>query len=570
MSEERTQREEASIPEIRVDGVWENVLEGKAREILQDGVLPGYLRLRRWFGSKGRTMGRISIIGHVPLSDGDVTVYLLFVKVTYAEGAADVVMLPIHYLNLESARKLLEESPQSIISRLIVDGRGGLLYDGAYNDSFHRALFKTIARGMKIKLPEGELTGRCSKTFSTLPAGTGVPESSAVLKAEQSNTSILFDNSYFLKLYRRTVEGPNPEAEIGLFLTDHIHFKGVAPLAGTLEYRRYDGEPVTIAMLQGYIPSHGDAWTYTLGELARFYDHVLTKKWEISRASPLPPSLYDVDFAAVPPPMQESIGGFYLEMVAQLGKRTGELHLALASRPEEPAFGPEPYSILYQRSVYQSMSNLTEKVFSSLERNIGRLAGETGQEALRVLDAEQDILGRLHKFLDCTFSAMRIRIHGDYHLGQVLYTGNDFIIIDFEGEPARTMSERRIKHSPLRDVVGMIRSFHYAAHAVLLQRLHVRSEDVPLLDEWAEAWYRSVSGVFLHAYLNTVAESTFIPVERQDLEIMLDAFLLEKAIYELGYELDNRPGWVRIPLRGIRGILRGAPAGKRTIATDQT
>ena len=570
MSEEITQMEEPRIPEIRVDAVWENVLEGKAREILQGGVLPGYLQRSRWFGSKGRTMGRISIIDRLPLSDGDVTVYLLFVEITYAEGGAEVVMLPIHYLDMESARHLLEESPQSVITRLIVGGREGLLYDGAYSVSLHMALFKTVARGKKIKLRGGELTGRRSRAFRTLLAGTGVPESSTVLKAEQTNTSIIFDNSYILKLYRRTVEGANPEAEIGLFLTDHIHFEGVAPLAGTLEYRRNDGEPVTIAMLQGYIPSQGDAWTYTLDELARFYDHVLSKKGEVPGASPLPLSLYDVDFAAVPPLMQELIGGFYLEMVALLGKRTGELHLALASRPEEPAFSPEPYSILYQRSVYQSMRSLARKVFSSLGRNIGRFTGETGQEAQRVLDAEQDILRQLHKFLDRKFSAMKIRIHGDYHLGQVLYTGKDFIIIDFEGEPARTMSERRIKHSPLRDVAGMIRSFHYAAHAVLLQQLHLRSEDVPLLDEWAEAWYRSVSRVFLHAYLNTVAESTFIPGERQDLEIMLDAFLLEKAIYELGYELDNRPGWVRIPLRGIRGILQDAPAGKRTIANDQT
>jgi len=284
---------------------------------------------------------------------------------------------------------------------------------------------------------------------------------------------------------------------------------------------------------------------------------VLSRTGAVREAPPLPVSLFDLDFAAVPPLMQELIGGFFLEMVGLLGNRTGELHLALASRPQTPAFSPEPFSLLYQRSVYQSMRSLGRQVLVRLERNLERLAPETRTEAQWLLASEQEILRRLRRFLDRKFSAMKIRIHGDYHLGQVLFTGKDFIIIDFEGEPARAMSERRIKRSPLRDVAGMIRSFHYAAHAVLHQHGQLRSEDVQALSEWGQAWYCHVSGVFLHAYLGTVANASFVPKERQDLEIMLDAFLLEKAVYELGYELDNRPDWVEIPLRGIRELVEG-------------
>ena len=319
---------------------------------------------------------------------------------------------------------------------------------------------------------------------------------------------------------------------------------------------RAAAEPV-IAILQGYVPSQGDAWTFTLDEVTRYFDRVLSRAGEDREAPPLPSSLFDLDFAAVPPLMQELIGGFFLEMVALLGRRTGELHRTLASRPQEPAFSPEPFSLLYQRSVYQSMRSLARQVLVHLGRNLQRLPPEIKAEAQWLLDAEQEILRRLRRFIDRKFIAMKIRIHGDYHLGQVLYTGKDFIVIDFEGEPARAMSERRIKRSPLRDVAGMIRSFHYAAHTVLLKHGQLRSEDVPALGEWAEAWYRHVSGVFLHAYLGTVAGASFVPEERQDLEIMLDAFLLDKAIYELGYELDNRPDWVRIPLRGIKEIMEG-------------
>lgn len=382
-----------------------------------------------------------------------------------------------------------------------------------------------------------------------------MPETSRVLKAEQTNTSIIYDHSFYLKLYRRLEEGVNPEAEMGRFLTENVRFAGTAPLIGTLEYRRAAAEPINIAILQGYVPSQGDAWTFTLDEVTRYFDRVLSRAGEGREAPPLPSSLFDLDYSAVPPLMQELIGGFFLEMVALLGRRTGELHRTLASRPQEQAFSPEPFSLLYQRSVYQSMRSLARQVLVHLGRNLQRLAPEMKAEAQWLLDAEQEILRRLGRFLERKFTAMKIRIHGDYHLGQVLYTGKDFIVIDFEGEPARAMSERRIKRSPLRDIAGMIRSFHYAAHTVLLQHGQLRSEDDPALAEWAEAWYRHVSGVFLHAYLDTVASASFVPEERQDLEIMLDAFLLDKAIYELGYELDNRPDWVRIPLRGIKEII---------------
>lgn len=560
-AEAATQKEETGIPELSVEAGWEKVLEGRHREAMERAVLPEFLRKSRWFGGKGRTISRISIADRLPVASGEVTVFLLFIEVTYAEGGAEVVLLPVSYADQESFRQLLEESPQAVIARLFVNGKEGALYDGAYSGVLHDFLFKTIAREKKIKLPRGELSGWRSRAFRTLLAGTGRPESSMVLKAEQTNTSIIFDDSFFLKLYRRLEEGPNPEVEMGVFLSESVRFDGVAPLAGTVEYRHATAGPVTIAMLQGYIPSHGDAWTFTLDEVARYYEHVLSKKDEVPEAPPLPPSLFDVYFDAVPALMQELIGGFYLEMVALLGKRTGELHLALASRPDEPTFSPEPFSLLHQRSVYQSMRSLARKVIARLGRNLAKFDREIRAEAEWVLAAEQEILKREERFLERKFSAMKIRIHGDYHLGQVLYTGKDFFIIDFEGEPAQAMSERRIKRSPLRDVAGMIRSFHYAAYTVLLQHGVVRSEDAQLLEAWANAWYRYVSGVFLHSYLATVAAASFIPREQQDLEIMLDAFMLDKAVYELGYELDNRPDWVRIPLQGIQGILRGSTTG---------
>jgi maltose alpha-D-glucosyltransferase/alpha-amylase len=241
--------------------------------------------------------------------------------------------------------------------------------------------------------------------------------------------------------------------------------------------------------------------------------------------------------------------------VKLLGQRTGELHLALASGPDDGVFAPEPFNAMAQRSVYQTMRALVRRTTELLGKKIDNLPEKFREEAREVLGAEKEILQREKRLLDRKTNAAKIRIHGDYHLGQVLYTGKDFIILDFEGEPARPLSERKLKRSPLRDVAGMMRSFQYAAYSALWQPA-MRNEDVPFLERWADMWYRHVSSVFLQSYLHTTASAVFIPKNSDDLQVMLEAYLLDKAIYEIGYELNNRPEWVVIPIRGIKHILK--------------
>jgi maltose alpha-D-glucosyltransferase/alpha-amylase len=378
-----------------------------------------------------------------------------------------------------------------------------------------------------------------------------------VLKAEQSNTSILYEDKYYFKLFRSLKEGVNPDQEIIRFLTEKTHFPNIPPFAGGLQYRRSGLEPIAIGLLQGFIPNQGDGWTYTKDGIGRYFEKVLSRIKEIQDIPKAPLSLLDIDLASIPPLLRELIEGHYLEMVTLLGKRTGELHLALSSAPDEPDFAPEPFSMLYQRSVYQSMRGLVRRVLQSLRKKTKTLPESLQEQAVWLLGSEEKILNRLREIVGRRFSAMKIRIHGDYHLGQVLYTGKDFVIIDFEGEPARELTERRLKRSPLRDVAGMVRSFHYAAHTALLKEASLRSEDVPALEPWTDLWYRYVSGVFVRSYLDTVEKEPFIPAEKKELEIMLKAFLLEKAVYELGYELNNRPEWVIIPLRGLKDLLEG-------------
>jgi maltose alpha-D-glucosyltransferase/alpha-amylase len=253
--------------------------------------------------------------------------------------------------------------------------------------------------------------------------------------------------------------------------------------------------------------------------------------------------------------LDELIGGVYPEKVTLLGRRTGEMHLSLAGGADDPGFAPEQFNAMAQRSTYQSMRALLRRTFQVLQKKIPDMPEAFRAEAEEVAAAENEILEREKRLLDRRLGAAKIRIHGDYHLGQVLHTGKDFFILDFEGEPARPLSERKLKRSPLRDVAGMMRSFQYAAYSALWQPA-MRAEDVPFLERWADLWYREMSSVFLRSYLKTTANAPFIPDDTTDLEVFLRAYLLDKAVYEIGYELNSRPDWVVIPIRGIKHILQ--------------
>jgi maltose alpha-D-glucosyltransferase/alpha-amylase len=356
---------------------------------------------------------------------------------------------------------------------------------------------------------------------------------------------MLFENKFFLKLYRKLEDGVNPDVEITRFLTDCAKFPNVPAFGGAIEYRRGKSEPTVVCLLQNAVTSENDAWVMTLDHVGRFYERVLGRKADLQNET------------APGPLLDELVGGIYPEKARLLAQRTGELHLALASTQDDLLFAPEPFNAMAQRSVFQSMRALLRRTTALLQKKIDNLPPSFRDEAKEVLGAEKEILAREKRLLDRPTNAAKIRIHGDYHLGNILYTGKDFVILDFEGEPARALSERKLKRSALRDVAGMMRSFQYAAYSGLWQPA-MRTEDVPFLERWADLWYREMSSVFLQSYLKTTAGAIFVPQNADDLQILLEAYLLDKAVYEIGYELNNRPDWVVIPIRGIKHILRSA------------
>ena len=382
-----------------------------------------------------------------------------------------------------------------------------------------------MARRRSLPGRAGRLVAGVTPAFRRLsPPGEPWPDPSPV-QAEQSNTSVVYGGSLLLKLFRRLEEGVNPDLEIGRFLTEQAAFPQVPAAAGALEYVRGTAKPMTVGILQAFVPNEGDAWKFTLDSLRTYLDEVRTRQPE-ENEPPVPPHAHLLGLAASdPPPIAHELIGPYLETARLLGQRTGELHAALASG-DDPAFVPEPVTLHYQRSLYQSMRSMVAEVF--------RLVGARSKavpQLVQVADLQQEILRRFQRLLDTKITGFRIRTHGDLHLGQVLYTGRDFVFIDFEGEPARPLSERRIKRTPLRDVAGMLRSFHYAGYTALLSLsggppLH---ENPSFLQPWIVFWYHWVAGAFLRSYLEVQSVARILPSNREELGVLLDVGRREEA-----------------------------------------
>ena len=547
---------------LEVSGPWYRALEGRARETLEE-ALPDYLRTRRWFGGKARRIRHARIHATVPLPWDGGEARIAIVRVSYLEGDGETYTLPLTYATGDRADVLVGDHPGAVLCRLRIRENGneeGVLYDAALEPAFNRALLELVRDEGQARGEDGHVQGWRTQQLDRLwPEDGGTPEP-APIKAEQSNTSIIYEDHLILKLFRRLESGLNPDVEISRALSE-AGFAYTPPVAGGLDLVR-EGETLSAAILQGYVENEGDAWDFTRDALSRYFERVVASGVVAPGTDASTPTLLR-RARAEPLDLAREMLGLYLEAARRLGQRTAELHDALAGL-SDPDFSPEPFSTLYQRSLYQSMRNSAGRTFRTLEARIGsRPPGEVRDDAAAVLDLRDEILSRFRRVTEGKFDASRIRIHGDYHLGQVLHTGKDFLIIDFEGEPARPIGERRLKRSPLRDVAGMIRSFHYAAYVGLRKAEEsgvVGEGEQDGRDRWARFWYAQATASFLGGYVEHAEEGLVLPRDAEDLEALLDAYLLEKALYEVGYELNNRPDWVWIPARGVLELMR--PTGE--------
>ncbi len=561
---------EAPLPVLAVQGNWDEVFTGIAGRGLER-LLPAFLRARRWFGGKARVIRTVSIWDVIPLHSPELEVQAGFVllRVEYGNGEPEGYLVPMAFGDEERLRASDSLGASAIICRLEVEKGGarstGVLYDAFGHEGLSRLLWEIIASRRRFHGRKGTLVGRPSRHFHRMRPSGGASPSSAepwkivTSKAEQSNSTVFFGDQFLLKIFRRLEEGVNPELEVETFLTENLAFSHAPPLAGAIEYIMPRRTPVTIGVLEGYVHNKGDAWSYTLENVEHYFENVVTQKPIPELPAALLPNGSLVQLAAESPPsLADSSFGPFLESMALLGRRTAELHVALASETDLPQFGREPFSQLYQRSLYQAIRNLAGRTFTLLRQSKGRVPDDIQEQVMTIAAREGQIFERLHRIVQRKIDTMRIRCHGDYHLGQVLYTGSDFVIVDFEGEPTHSISERQLKASPLRDVAGMLRSFDYACYAALAGRIAgmvIGPEDQGRLRGWMHFWTAWTSAAFLKSYFALAEGQPFLPVGKDNSQLLLDVYLLEKALYELGYELNNRPDWARIPLQGILQLL---------------
>jgi maltose alpha-D-glucosyltransferase / alpha-amylase len=539
------------LPVITVEAG--NLFSANTRRALSR-ILARVLRTRTWF-PKNRTIRQVIIDELIPFPN--TTANILLIRVELSDGEPENYIAPLSLATGENAETILHERPQSVLCRIEgIPDAPAILYGAVFDRNFSDALLKAIVRRRRIKAEKGELLGSHTRAFRK---AWGAVRSALEPQATSVglNTFINLGEDFTLKLYRKIESGINPDREIGEFLVNHTNFQNALLALGAVEYRRMvDDFPeiTTLGILNNYVPNAANAWSYTLDHLGLYFERALAIGEHDPRLKDLvtgtPLNLLNTP---VPPVMGELLAA-HGESPELLGQRTAELHLALSSRPDIPDFAPEPFTEFYRLGIFHGMMAHMNRSLDSLRARVSTLPEVVQPEARAVLERESLLRSNMLVLRDTRISCTRIRHQGDYHLGNILYTGRDFIVQNFEGDTSKPMSERRIKRSAFRDVACMIRSFHYVSHAVLFN--HVPGivsgrESHPQLERWAKAWYQWVSTLFLRGYLHAAGNASFIPATKQEIAALLQAYTLEKALIEVEYELENRPDWVRIPLNGI-------------------
>ncbi|MBC8154171.1 MAG: trehalose synthase [Bacteroidetes bacterium] len=498
-------------------------------------LLP-YANTCRWFAGKARPQQGLTIAHKHLITE---TTYLLTLLIDYADGPQETYLLPLAFATDAEADEVPEKGR---IAGATLGGRAGWLVDGIYLDRFRRALFESMAQNNQLTQAVGQIDFNRGKGLDA----SDVSLPSRVLPVDSSNSALVFGDKYFLKLYRKLFPEMNPEVEMVAFISENSDFAHIPAYAGSIVWQvpghaRQRGRSaapsamVTLGMMQRMVANDKDSWAQT-GD-------------------------YLNDFLYAVPNRLFTIREDVFDKVELLGRRTAEMHCALYQpTTTDPAFAPEPFTDEYRDFLTRRFEDLLERRYNLLIDNYTKLDPLAQRLAWVFMEAKEMIDEFVADFRTRPLESLRIRIHGDYHLGQVLAVttdrnNTDFVIIDFEGEPESTIAERKIKHSPLKDVAGMIRSYHYAVSAKLFTADETAGIEPDHLQRVSERWFKLIRDTYLDAYLAEFGTPHALFKNNAEVNFLLLIYLLEKAVYELGYEISYRPAWVKIPLKGILDVV---------------
>ena len=506
---------------------WEQIRADTALfDNFEKNVLPAYLNSCRWFAGKARIQKSFKVTTSLEIPMKDSMALLMIISVSYEDEEIESYLLPVSFIDASHTKEI---TPKGIITLAYINNKRGIIVDAIYDERFQQTIFYHLAHAENIGQQEGRVDFTRGKGF--LGEDINAPISSKVLPVDSSNSAIVFGDKYFLKLYRKLFTETNPEVDMVEFITEHSTFAFIPAFAGSMVWKQEQMPDITLGMMQRMVENQADSWVQTGEQLNDFVEAFVAKSFSI----------------------KEEV----FQQVELLAQRTAEMHLALYKPEAEKMFVPVPFDDAYRKFVHDRLTNLLDKRYNLLIDNYTKITDVvTRKLAWDFMEARELIEEFAEGILEKPIFSQRIRIHGDYHLGQVLATQNDYIIIDFEGEPESSITDRKIKHSPLKDVAGMIRSYHYAISAKMFNDPISAKLDSQRIQTVADRWYRLIQQTFMDKYLETFGNPHPLFKNNNEINFLMLIYLLEKAVYELGYEINYRPDWVKIPLKGIVNVIR--------------
>lgn len=521
---------------------WESLLDNKEFiKVFLSDVLENYIVKQRWYGGKASRMKYIELAEYFRIQQHDEVYYGLILEVNFTEAFYQHYFLPIAFVSDDSFAQ------DDRILPISIQDQEGFIIDAINLEAFRKLVFQRLLTAVpkdktRVRYHKSELFKDCQY------------ENSRFMGLEQSNTSIVYNEKYVLKFFRRIYSDRNPDYEMSKFLSEKKDFKNTPAYLGSIQIKDIEGTNITIGLMQQMVENQGDAWQYMLTELHKVFCNLEYKNIDIG-SLPKTVDFGQLQIQDVPAQIIDWVGLNIFTKIQTLAMRTAEMHIALGSEFEETAFAPthfnEDYTVwLKNRLLYQFQNRL-----NTIENSLHKLDGLALELANEFLEKKNIIRRRFVNFDWTKLKGERIRVHGDYHLGQVLIKGDDFYILDFEGEPESTIRDRKVKQPPLKDVAGLFRSFHYAIYATIFNNMETYTHSQEDLFEAAEVLYQYLKGVFLGVYTIKVQEANLNIGYEQERIFLLKYAMLEKAVYELGYELNSRPRWAIIPLKGISNII---------------
>lgn len=528
---------------------WEDILSSKSIDQLQSDIIPAYIQKTNWFIGKNRKIHSITITHTTTVTYHHHIYYLLIIEISFEGGMPENYFIPLAFEKEKSAKNLQIDFPQAILSELIVGSEEGILCDALYTSPFHQALLHNLNKDTTDNDMYYQSNDYLKNYFSSHTSCT-----SRMYGGEQFNTSITFDNQFFLKLFRKIDIGVNPDLEMSKFLSDEANFSYTPAFIGSIQWQSSSGN-IVLGMMEKMVENHGNGHGYMLERLHNFVERILARDRTILSGYKKNGTLSNpVSYETLPEDQKEFLGGAAAEQAHLLGLRTAEMHIALASNTEKD-FKPEEFSLHYQRSLFAGMQSLVRESFELLQKKNSQIPTHLIEGVKKLKENKNAITGLLKQIHSKKLDVLKTRIHGFFGLKEILLTGKDVMIHNFNGNPYRSFSERRLKRSALRDVAAMIRSMYYVAYEGFFGNVQIQKEELNDLLPFADYWAHHVSSFFLYAYFEKIKGHNIVPEEEADKEVMLQTFILENAFHHLNYELLYRPAWVIVPLQIIQSFL---------------